>query len=302
MEKVNDKKTAAVLVLAFLILMVAIAVNAEALEPKLLWEKQMPFEVSGGSIEMAAQSGDVIVFSQETRKIILYDKNGNKRFQWGPRIDRQPIGADISDDGRVILYKTSRTEETALRSKTGDWDRRIHYAARNGKELWNKAVSEGAYLSPDGKLIAVRPSAEEGENLTVLDSQGKVLWKYVQGEIGFLTFSPESNYILFSGDDGVHLFDKAGNLIWKKADEEGGWSVSENASYISPSKIVVRGVKNKKLYDKQGTLILEGATLKVSRDGKRVLISYPDKMSMLSLPDKTVIKDFNFWGGPSVSI
>jgi len=60
--------------------------KAEALQLRLLWQKALPFEAS--DIIMASQSGDIILYSREARQIILYDKNGNKRFHWGPRVDR----------------------------------------------------------------------------------------------------------------------------------------------------------------------------------------------------------------------
>jgi hypothetical protein len=64
-------------------------------------------------------------------------------------------------------------------------------------------------------------------------------------------------------------------------------SVSEGATYIT--------TRDKKVYDKQGNVVFEGDA-EASGDGKRLLVSYSDRMSMLSLPDKTVIKDYTFWG------
>lgn len=255
--------------------------------------KKLPFEIGTGGIKMAAQSGDVILGSRDARQIIVFDKTGNKLFKWGPRIDRQPMGTDISDDGSVILYATSRTEKAALKSKDGGWDTRIHYITRKGKELWNKQYSGAAYLSPDGKMVAIVPSAGEGADLIMLDSQGKILWKYTQREIIALKFSPDSNYILFSGNEGLHLLDKSGNLLWKKYGEAGadwGSSISEGATYIFDD------VYNK-VYDKQGNVIFEGEA-DVSGDGKRLMVIHRNeankftKISILSLPDKTVIREY----------
>jgi hypothetical protein len=176
MGKKIDKKIA-VEILFLIIFITSWAEKAEALEPRLLWEKTIPFEI--GIIKTAAQSGDVIISSRKARQIILYDKQGNKRFHWGPRIDRQPMGIDLSDDGSIIRFSTSRTEEFSLKSKTPGWDSRIHYVTWKGKELWNREYLGAAYLSPDGKMVAIGTSAGEGENLTTLDSQGRVLWKYI---------------------------------------------------------------------------------------------------------------------------
>lgn len=276
----------------FLVLMISIlgwTMRGEALNPKLLWEKKLPFKPD--SVQMASNSGDVIIYSQEARQIILYDKNGNKRFHWGPRIDRQPKGIDISDDGNTIVFMTSWTEDYTEKKKIDidklGWDTRVHYSTKKGKELWNKQIEGSAFLSPDASLIAVIGEyGAGGVPLTVLDSKGRVLWKYPSRFLLGLKFSPDGNYILFNDGD-LHLFDKSGILLWKKRDSHEAESVSEGATYIT--------TRDKKVYDKQGNLVLEGDA-SVSGDGKKLLVSYSDKMNILRLPDKTVIKNYTFWG------
>lgn len=292
MRKRNIKSMA--LILALIIFIVGWAIKTEALSPKLLWEKKLPFKPD--SIKMAASSGDVIIYSQEARQIILYDKNGNKRFHWGPRIDRQPMGIDISDDGNVIVYTTSWTEDYIEKKRIDinklGWDTRVHYSTRKGKELWNKPILGMSVLSPDGKMVAIGKSAGEGGDLTILDSQGKMLWKYISREADNIVFSPDSNYILFSGEEGLHLLDRFGNLLWKKIDASEVTSISEGAMYITTSgSLSIPRRINEKVYDKQGNIIFEGKAY-VSEDGKRLLFVYQDKISILSLPNKTVIKEY----------
>jgi len=207
------------LILALTIVTIGWAVKVEALGPRLLWEKTMPFKIGG--TKMAAISADVIVYSRDASQIILYDKQGNKRFHWGPRIDRQPMGIDISDDGNTIAYTTSWTEHY-WQSKKLDiiklgWDSRVHYCTGAGKELWNKKIEGSAFISPDASLVAVIGTrGMGGVPLTVLDSRGNILWKYNTGLLFDLRFSPDSNYILFFDDVALYLFDKYGNLFWKK--------------------------------------------------------------------------------------
>lgn len=135
MGKTNNKPVT--LILALTILTIGWAMRADALEPRLLWEKTIPFEI--GSIKMAAISGDVIVCSRDARQIILYDKHGNKRFHWDPRTDRQPMGIDISADGNTIVYTTNWTVDYRERKKIDinklGRDTRVHYCTRIGKEL-----------------------------------------------------------------------------------------------------------------------------------------------------------------------
>ncbi|MEW6067401.1 MAG: hypothetical protein AB1610_03795 [Nitrospirota bacterium] len=74
-----------VTILAFIGFVSLIAVTTEALEPKLLWEKEFKHKIS--TLDLATETGDVIVNLKAGREVILYDKNGNERFHWGPRID-----------------------------------------------------------------------------------------------------------------------------------------------------------------------------------------------------------------------
>ncbi|MDD5688408.1 MAG: hypothetical protein PHE88_11330 [Elusimicrobia bacterium] len=162
---------------------VCLASSIGTINPVLLWEKKLPFKID--DIKMAKGSGDIIFVSNS--QIILYDKNGYKRFQWGPRVDRAPSGVDISDNGSIIIYQTNWTEdyiwEKGIDLQKSGWDIKIHYATRKGKELWNKKMVGAGYLSPDGSMVAVGPSGGEGSNLTLLDSNGKQIWEYIY-EIG----------------------------------------------------------------------------------------------------------------------
>jgi len=291
--KSNFKKT----VIAFFIL-IGVLVNwvtfAEALEPRLFWEKKLPFKID--DIRLAATSGDIILYSQEARQIILYDKSGNKRSHWGPRIDRQPMGINISDDGNIIVYTTSWAENYIEKKKIDisklGWDKRVHYSTKKGKELWNKPVLGMSILSPDGKMVAIGKSAGEGGDLTILDSQGKVLWKYISREVDNIVFSPDSNYILFSGEEGLHLLDRFGNLLWKKNGASEVTSVSEGGMYITTSgSLSIPRRTNEKVYDKQGNVVFEGKAW-VSGDGRKLLVLYPDKIQILNLPEQTIINEY----------
>jgi hypothetical protein len=291
-EMIKNVSKTIILILILVGFPMTSALNAEALTPKLLWKKKLPFEI--GSIKMAFQSGDVILSSKKGRQIILYDKQGNKRLQWGPRIDRQPMGIDISDDGDIIVYTTMWTENYAEKMKIDTnklgWDERLHYVTRNGKELWNKQILGEAYLSPNGKMIAIGPSAGEGRDLIVMDLQGKVLWKYISRVVQHLTFSPDSNYLLFAGEEGLYLFEKNGNLLWIKKEDLMG-SVTEGASYI---------LTGKKVYDKQGNVVLDvsrdlpaEAIALESIDNEKIVIRYPDRISTIKRADMTVLKEFS---------
>ena len=283
----------------FFALILSIAAKAQALEPKLLWEKKLPFKIY--DLKMAAESGDVILSSKDARQIILYDKNGNKRFHWGPRVDRAPFGIDISADGSKIIYNTSWTAEYMEAKKlsfAGPFDSRIHYSTRKGKELWNKKIEGGSYLSPDGTIIAVGPIGGEGKNLTLLDSTGKILWKYIYeiGGASDVIFSPDSIDIGLCDEGVLRLLDRYGNLLFEKAQCQGIISISEGGSYIStnPYYELERSHKGR-VYDKTGNIFFEGVGF-VSANGQRLVLSLDAKTVIYSLPDKTILKEYPIQG------
>jgi hypothetical protein len=71
--------------------------KAEALQPKLLWKKDLKFKVT--SIGFARGSGDVIASGKNDRLFMLIEKNGETIYQWGPREERTPHEVGISGDG-----------------------------------------------------------------------------------------------------------------------------------------------------------------------------------------------------------
>jgi hypothetical protein len=114
-----EKITMAALVL--ISVFVNLVTIAEALDVKLLWKKDFNYKVK--RIDLATGSGDVIVVLQGKergvgKEVILYDRGGNERFHWGPRMDRR-VGwsATISKDGKYFAFTTGYTEEYAEKKK-----------------------------------------------------------------------------------------------------------------------------------------------------------------------------------------
>jgi hypothetical protein len=296
MKRAIDKIITTMLFLVFSATVFAMAPSVEALETKLLWEKELPFAPQG--MVMAAESGDMLLYSKKAREIVLFDKNGNEVFHWGPRIDRQPMGADISDDGSIILFQTSWTE-TYMQEKEvkAEWGEKvIHYANRKGKELWNKKFFRGvAQLSPDGSLVAVTGAtpSEGPRGVIMLNAQGEEIWKYPGYSGVDVTFSPDSEYIVVDDFGNLSLISRTGELIWKKEEFCEDCYVTEGARYVfSPI--------DKKVFDKQGNVIFEGFAI-VTMDGKKLKVLQPGKISILSLPDKTIIKEYPYAGAGFLS-
>lgn len=270
--------------------------KAEALEPKLLWEKTLPFKIY--DVKMAAESGDVILSSKEARQIILYDKNGNERFHWGPRIDRRPHKVSISADGKYFIYASSWTESYKNKKQKKDWDERLHYLARSGKELWSKQTPPDtrAALSPDAKYIAFAGVPGEGSGVELWDSSGGKLWVYSSSSgIEDLKFSADSKYLAANWGGAIKLFDLSGNSVLQ---EKGGiviTSVANDAQYIATTEAPEEtGVR---LLDKQGNIILQGSpddlTL-VSSNGAKGILCDKGGVKVYNLPDKTLINTYPY--------
>lgn len=268
----------------------AMAPRVEALEPKLLWEKELPFEVT--DIKMAEQSGDVLIHSQPARQIILLNRNGNEVFHWGPRVDRQPMGADISADGSVITYVTSWTEKYQFEKRLAGWDETLHFATRNGKELWTwKGNYIRTELSPDGTLVAITGvSPGEGYGgIIMLNAEGKELWRYKGKQAADISFSPDSKYIV-GADGDLYLLTREGELVWKK---ERMFAIGAERYFVTNEGQYVYSPIDEKVFDKQGNLVHEGDNL-VSKDGRLLNISYQNKTVILSLPEKNIVREFPF--------
>lgn len=284
--------------LIFLISNLCLVPIAEALELKLLWEKQFKDDIR--DIRMAKNAGDIILSTSE--EIFLYDKNGNTVFHWGPRVDRDAGSVDISSNGSIVVYKTSWKESFQENKGLEGWDERIHYTTRKGKEVWNKNWPGYARLSSDASKIILNYGGGEGQGFDVLDSKGNTLWTKTHDSWGGITtkFSPDGNYIALVGDlEAPLLLIKAndGTVLWTSTDYvPGAASISTNAGYITtfpnyggpdhPER-----THNGKVYDRNGNVVLEGYGI-LSDNGTRIVMLYPNKISILDLPSKTVIKEF----------
>ena len=291
MIKKLSKKTT-VLCLASSVLLMVMVVKVQALEPKLLWEKKLNFEIT--DIAFARNTGDIIVSGKYARKIVLFDKQGNLRFEWGPRIDRQPIGVDISADGRFFIYESSLTEKFKNKMNKSDWDQRVHFLNNKGKEFWNKKISYREFqISPNGDCILSIGVPSESGGIKLFDSSGRLLWSVTTPGIHGSGFSPDSKYIAVS-DTGLkaYLFTKKG-LVWEK--DIGTYlvtSLSLNGAYISFSSYEqIKG--GGKIVDKQGRVLLEGDNIAVvSGKGSKGVLWDKRGFRIYSLPDLTFLKTY----------
>jgi len=184
------------------LMLVTISQLSSALEPKLLWKKEISPRIHRFSF--AKGSGDVIfIHGKRKSKITLIDKNGNIGWQWGPDLERVAGQVSISDDGRYFVYHTDFPRQTDAKIKTF-----IHYYDRSQGEIWRKELPGYPTISPDGKYIYVTTGWEDAVGW-LLDSKGNILWEKRDVGPNLGRFSPDGNFVW----DGYQLLDKNGNII-----------------------------------------------------------------------------------------
>ena len=288
----------AALVLFGFVLALSVSASAQSLDPKLLWRKEFKWKIN--SLDLATESGDVIL-SLVSGEIILLNKNGKERFHWGPRVDRGGGAVSISKDGKYFGFGTGYTEKYAYQ-KDIDWsaDDRIHfYNGQTKKELWNKRNEGTPLIFPDGKSLISKGFS--GGSFYIFGADGKQIYSYGEA-LGIPSFeiSPDSNYFAFVKDDmqPLILFKRDGTKIWERGRHDSVASISEGASYISTSPYLLvdsysadaqeshKGL----VYDKSGNIVMKGFGI-VTGDGSKIAMLFPEKISILSLPDGKIIKE-----------
>jgi len=254
-----------------------------ALNPTLLWEKEFDGVVVDEGVGLARISGDAIVSlkrsgAEQIDRVLIFNTTGQLVQEW-----KNACYGRISDDGNKVIYLTPYSADSF-------YDK-VHYATKDGQEIWWKQHGGDAYISPDGNLVIEASTALESTQLIeVYDVTGKEIWAYKLGESIDAIFSPDSAYIIANSSifpdknrQSRVYKSQTGELLWKKEDE---WiiSVSKDISYL---------VGLKGLYDKEGNTIFDKGTI-VSEDGEKLIVCYPEKIELISLPEKTVLKTYPF--------
>ena len=298
-DKLLDASVLVSLISALIICVLGWVIRAEALEPTLKWKKEFKYKVK--NVDLATETGDVILSLENGGEIILFDKDGNERFHWGPRIDRRAGGARISKDGRYFVFYSGYTGTYADKKKVPDWsDDRIHfYNRQTKKELWNYKSPEGVPLiSPDGSYV-INYLMNDGFEVFNIEGRKTFEYRVTIFEFGSIFFSPDSNFIavIRTIEQPLMLFKKDGTKVWERGRHNDIASISEGASYISTRPFVLaydppdpqnshKGI----VYDRNGNKILEGFGI-LSGDGSKIATHSPNKITIISLPDKSVIKE-----------
>ena len=293
--KIKSKSVFIVVIfIGIVLILLTISRLSTALEPKLLWKKEIAPRCRG--VFLAKESGDLIfVHGENKNEITLFDKAGFTLWQLGPDLERSFAGTPLSDDGRYFSYSSHYQMNVRLKKGYLDY---IHYREKGKKELWRKKILGHPRISPDGKTIfSIYPGMGRGYSY-FLDSNGNMLKKIGPvGEIDGVIFSPDSNYLLLS-EPYDFLYQKNGTLLWKK---DLGYitSISDSAEYIGFEKYtpgLISGLHYKGediggLYNKEGNLVYKGRA-RVSGNGKIAVIHYDNRIELLKLPEKTVFNQF----------
>lgn len=287
------------MILALMVFAIGWAMKAEALEPTLKWKKEFKHRVK--NVDLATETGDVILSLENGGEIILFDKDGNERFHWGPRIDRRAGGAGISKDGKYFVFYSGYTGTYADKKKVPGWsDDRIHfYNRQTKKEIWNYDSPEGTPLiSPDGSSVI--NNSMNGFDILNIDGRKTFEYRTNIWQFASLGFSPDSNYlaVIESLRRPLILFRRDGTRLWEKGHHDNIASMSEGASYISTRPYVLgpsdtadsQNYHKGTVYDRNGNKVLEGFGI-LAGNGSRIAMYSPDKITIIGLPDKQVLKE-----------
>jgi WD40 repeat protein len=256
-------------------------------------------------MDLATGSGDVVVVLKGKegvgKEVILFDKGGNERFHWGPRMDRR-VGwsGTISNDGKYFAFTTGYTEEYAKKKNLAViWGEMLHfYNRQTKKELWKINIGEESpIIFPDGSSVIIY--GYENSNFEIYNQQGKsILQLRQEGGISDIKISPDSNYFALVRDDdcALLLYSRDGTKLWeKKCHKNGIASISGSASYISTfpfstDEYFESNPQKGTVYNKSGNKVMEGFGVLSGNAGKIAML-YPDKVSVLSWPDKKMVKE-----------
>jgi hypothetical protein len=175
------------------------------------------------------------------------------------------------------------------------------YDRQTKKELWNKSIGEESpTIFPDGSSVIIY--GYETGSFEIYDKQGKrVLQLQQEGGIRDIGISPEGNYfaLVRDIDCALVLYSRTGTKLWeRKCHKTGIASISDGASYISTYRysLGLSGVADElnthkgTVYDRNGNKVMEGFGV-LSPNGGKIAMLYPDKVTVLNWPDKTLVKE-----------
>lgn len=282
---------------AFLLTGIA-AQNANALEVKKLWEKEFDFKVS--IFDFDIDTGKIIVGSKYARKIIVFDKDGNITYEWGPRIDRQPFEGEIANKGDSLFFVTTVTEEYVKNYKDyGDfWDFKLHHIGSDGKEKWVKYVGETLVnVSYDGSLIALVNYPGSKKAIQILNDKGEIVYTANDKNVSFVSFDAEGKYFAYINKGTLYKYTSNGELQWKnkKTFGDAAYLTAKGTYILDYGFTSIPPKDNMMIYDIDGNefYTLNNGRAFISRDENLMLVESTSKKSVYALPEKKLINEFD---------
>jgi len=289
--------------IGILLIILIISQHSSALEPKLLWKKEIPSKTH--HVSFAKQSGDVIfIHGDRKNRITLIDKEGITRWQWGPSSERIAVPpVNISRDGKYFAYSSALGKSVY-----------VHYCERQGKELWKYKEYGYPVISPDGKYVFIANPPTMGGPSNLLDSNNKILWEKDIGEIENAIFTADNNYIFLSIETGfcpnVHLFNindmkhkKIGSGYITSISDSGEYIGMENENCFHSYKFLGKSPPDEGIYDKDGVLVLEGKNT-ISGNGEIVVSHVENRIEIKHFPYGAKIIEYPIqrWKYPRISL
>lgn len=254
-------------------------------EPKLLWEKRFKGQIS--HLDLAKESGDVIVSTVSPCEVYLFDRNGSLLWNQGTIEEiHDPWNGHISDDGEEITYDVV------------DWETYftvVFYVDRNNKEKWHKAVPGASYLSPDGSWVVVAPYGGTGSKIVIVNDRGEIVSKHNSWSRGIpVTFSENSKHVGIVDDikEICRVFDRQGKLVLELKAENGRGI----RSFSSNGLLSIRKWPPEKIYNIRGDTTIRGDSMNLSGDGRVIAkVTWNNnvtKIEMVEVPSLKIAKSY----------
>lgn len=297
-------------------------------EPALIWQRDFGVKIHRFKLHRIINATDFPIMSVETEdELIIFDKKGNEIIRRQiPRLEVEQEGKRMTYRGYVIL---SDNGEYILEGKgVPEFSYDLKYTTVDGRVLWEEKNFHGLpVVSPDGSVVVLldtKGSADKKGKIKFYDTSGKLLKQHFADLRGIetlsydLAFSQDGSKFVLNIEQWIKkkgekrrifpilLFDKTGNLLWRKEIVVTRGKPAIIQLLISPYGDKISYSSDKYIYtvDNQGRLLWRKEfhnLFSFSPQGKFLLIGRDNRISIVNAVSGEEIWMVNRKGYPIIS-
>ena len=297
-------------------------------EPELIWQRDFGVKIHRFKLHRIINATDFPIMSVETEdELIIFDKKGNEIIRRQiPRLEVEQEGKRMTYRGYVIL---SDNGEYILEGKgVPEFSYDLKYTTVDGRVLWEEKNFHGLpVVSPDGSVVVLLDTkglADKKGKIKFYDTSGKLLKQHFADLRGIetlsydLAFSQDGSKFVLNIEQWIKkkgekrrifpilLFDKTGNLLWRKEIVVTPGKPAIIQLLISPYGDKISYSSDKYIYtvDNQGRLLWRKEfhnLFSFSPQGKFLLIGRDNRISIVNAVSGEEIWMVNRKGYPIIS-